>query len=752
MNESPEKRLSPIEAYNVRQAIDAFVMSKAPLRSIAETVRQANAPGTSPFERYAGLVLHDAGAETLIDAPPSAGVTFIAPGAGTFARITCSDTAPQCVKGAAVDVENALNRLMDIGSALEFASLAQSQRQKRVSISFLGADYTPAAPTHRTAAVTFPELGQGGKPDLAFFNELDWRVLDHVASDARTVFQSCLKPNMHQALLGASAPDGSDWDLRTRLATVLSRLDLPMRTRFEFDVARGIQATLVAFEVPPVTSFPKRCNGSDASEQLEGARMGYALRLGCLAAAAGFGSGKHVRYAYVQARDADGMPLFEGTFERDAYVRSVLMALDEGTLGDSGLRFNPEALLEVILPGQFHLLGAVSADPTPEIAAHSGKPSAPDIAERAREQRKEPWRDERELPARMQALFCATRICDIDTSHYLGSSSELIDEARSDADESSLAAIARLEHVVQTQAEKLSPPAGNPEARPLYCGNALARAALPLLRDELTVGSDAEAFLAEAAPSEEFMVAEQAERFLASLDAESARSDEAKASTRANRAATAGHPTFYRAPSALFHAHIGLSDLYQRIGDVNGAIAHADYCIGLAPTTAGAYFRKADVLAEEGRYAEAGNVLTAGLRTAIAEQDCALLYYHLALVLTHMGRANDAAAIQVYTASLAGEFAQRANDVVAQLRKRKNAPVIAYASPIAAAREMIRAGIIVAPGNAARALVAQAALGLSNAEAPLAAAPYVGALASYLPADPVLSAVYRALKHGIKNV
>jgi len=207
-------------------------------------------------------------------------------------------------------------------------------------------------------------------------------------------------------------------------------------------------------------------------------------------------------------------------------------------------------------------------------------------------------------------------------------------------------------------------------------------------------------------------------------------------------------PQFFRAPSALFHAHMGLSDLYQRMGDFAGAIAHADACIALAPTTASAYFRKADILAQQTRSAEAMNVLTAGLCCAISKRDCALLYYHLGLLLWCVGRKSDAAAVQVYTSSLQGEFAEKARAVVKSLRTRRSASVIVHASPLAAAREIARARIPLAPNEMARTLIARAAIGLSCANAPEAAAPYVAELTTYLPGDRIIATTSRSIIHG----
>ena len=159
--------------------------------------------------------------------------------------------------------------------------------------------------------------------------------------------------------------------------------------------------------------------------------------------------------------------------------------------------------------------------------------------------------------------------------------------------------------------------------------------------------------------------------------------------------------------------------------------------------------RKADVLASQKRYHEAANVLTEGLRLAVSPRDCALLYYHLALILWNTDRKREAVAVHVYTTSLAGEYADKAKKVVMSLRKRDDSPVIVYASPLAASREMIRARIPVSPSDAARTLVVKAAVGLSCAGAPEACAPYAAAMASYFRDDRIIASACRSIRFGV---
>ena len=393
-------------------------------------------------------------------------------------------------------------------------------------------------------------------------------------------------------------------------------------------------------------------------------------------------------------------------------MKSALAAIDSGNLADPIFRFDAWGMAPLI---DVCWLALDSENVQGE------KPADFNEAHN----RIDPELDGRMLPPNFAKTFGAKRVRDMDTHAYFGGHSELIDEAKGDSNDSVLAAVASLEHAISTLESQVAPPDDDARSRPLYCGNPASRVAVALLADEFSIGNEAQLFLDERTGLHDD----------GELPREYRDNDHI--------------PSFFRAPNALFHAHMGLSDLYQRMGDFNGAMAHADYCLSLGPTTAHAYFRKADILAEQTRRTEAANVLIAGLRCALSKRDCALLYYHLALLLWQMGRRCDAAAIQVYASSLEGEFAEKARNVVASIRKKPDCPVIAHGSPLAAAREMSRSRIPVVPSDEARALVAQAALGLSCANAPSAAAPYARILADYLRNDRIIVVACNSLAFGI---
>ena len=695
---------SQYEVHKARQAMDALLSAPAPCRTLANLAR-SDAAGLEPFERYASITLADAGAGTLASLPPGYGIHLKGPEDGQLARFVFKGLPSRETRALLNQVEDALNRLICLCDALEDAKRdahdAHAAHDGRIRISWMGVDRNPRQPGWRSAHVQLPRLAPSTALSEAYFNEVDWRMLDNVASTGRALFQNSLKPNARQSVLGATAPDGSDWDVRTRLAALLGRMELSLAFSFRYDCDVERHAIDVVFATPPVTSFPQRkpTPALDALEELgecgEAARRTYALRLAALVGCACFGAGHRIETARVTAEDAAGNKLFICVFDRTAFVRGALAAIDDGTLASPDLRFDPAGVSALLGSNCVKDKGDTPLYPVCPIGSNRVKP----------------WCDERELPQDLRELFGAKRVCDLDTGHNFGGFSDVIETAKADSADSMLAAIAQLEQLLESIVA--TPPDDNATSRPLYCDNPFSRIAIPLVADELSVG-------------------ERAQEFVQGKDPEG----------------TMKIPQFFRAPSALFHAHMGLSDLYQRMGDFAGAIAHADACIALAPTTASAYFRKADILAQQTRNAEAMNVLTAGLCCAISKRDCALLYYHLGLLLWRVGRKSDAAAVQVYTSSLQGEFAEKARAVVKSLRTRRNTSVIVHASPLAAAREMARARIPLAPNEMARTLIARAAIGLSCANAPEAAAPYIAELTTYLPGDRIIATTSCSIIHG----
>ena len=754
-------QLDPFETGIVRQLVTALVTAQKPGRALCDLARRHNAPDAEVFERYAATLLHESGVEHLANTPLVDSLSLEGPGYGNLAHLSAKSGLSLALHGLLLDVEDALGRIMAIADAVEDAALNAAQADATaMRITFMGVDRRPKTPSYRSALVDLPQIGSSSRPSMVFYNELDWRILDNVSSIGHTVFQSCIRPNARQAVLQAKAPNGSDWDVRTRLATILDGLELPLHFAYRFDCDVERRTATVAFSVPPASSLPKVPFASELPQSpncsnalVPAAHESYILRLMCLVACACFGSGRHIEHAYLLAETEGGQLVAECAFDRDAFVRTVLVSVDDKSLSDRSLRFNPRRLAELMSPrwlsfrvdiaqdaglrarrstsasgkSQDSFQPSKSLEPL-DIPEHTSRIAGVLLGARPIDFDEAPARisvadDARKLDDSLVRLFGALRIKDLDTRRYFGENANLIEEARSSSRETILAAIAQLETVVARLENEVHPFDDNASARPLYCGNPLSRIAVALLADELAIGNQAQAFL-DGNYFEDVPVGDR----------------------RHKRPAT-----FFRVPNALFDAHMGLADLYLRLGDFGGAASHADYCMSLAPTTVATYLLKADILGQQHRYAQAANVLIAGLNCAISKRDCSLLYYHLGLLYWRMDKKEDAVALQVYASSLHGEFADKAREAVANLRKQPDVPVIVHASPQAAVRQLMRSRIPIAPTNEARNLIASAAIGLSCANAPLAAAPYAEALVAYLPSDRILEATFKSLRHGIRT-
>ena len=697
----------------VSRVLDQIIRSTTPLREIMSVINRAHDYEASPFEVYAGTVLADAGASRLNRIMPASALRILKQDEETNVHLVCSHNLDDEKRSLVLHVESALNRLLMIQEALEHGAFeSKHDDAHRIGVSAYGASYIKYEADVEGASVRLPAIKPTDHASYALFHEIDWRCVENIAANSHVILQNDALKNRRQTILGAYAPGGSDWDVRTRLAALLESLELPFRWSYHFDCNVSAHAAAVSFTVPPLgvlpcsTPNPLMSNHSSESSIRQNARLCYAIRLAVLMASASFGAGRNIDNAYVVCRDQDDTKtVFQIRFERNHFVKDVLSRVDDGSCSDPKLRFDPHALFKIILNGEGDLT-----------FIHEGAPFPPStIPQEFLDNRRPVHLDSRELPEKMQMLFCAHRIDELDTATYFGPQSSAIDEARSDADDSPLAAIARLEEVVDELSSLTYPPDDDADARPLYCGNPFARLMVSLLRETSAVSRDAEAFL-------------QGEQ------------------------AVEGNwrpPYYFRAPSALYHAYMGLSDLYERIGDLRGAEAQADKCLALAPTTADAHFRKAHLLAQQGRLTEAANVIISALEYAVSYSDCSLLYYHLALLLWNLNRQNDAAAVFVYAASLSGEYAEKAKKAVNGLKKKENIPVIVHASPRAALHDMRQQRIPVAPSETVLALIAQATLGLSCAQAPLAAEPYAHSLARYLQDDAVIVSACRSLEHGI---
>ena len=732
-------KLDTLQVHGMRAALDGVLDAAHPLAAMERLAARADAQGASAFERYAGIVLRDAGIADVAHAPFASSVMATPPSDMHLARLKSPEELDDGEWAALVRVENAFNRLLCIADAIEDGIEGVSQSaEMNFFISRQGSGFESKRPGFRSAFVALPELELGESATPAYFNEVDWRVFDYIVANGHVVFQNNMLPNPNLTSMSAHAMVGSDWDVRTRMASILESLELPLRFAYRYDCDTQAQCVSVRFTVPEQEDLPRSGLPAEFDVVLpeqdgtprsglpvtrDGACLSYVVRLACLMAAAAFGAGKLIAHAFVSAWDAAWeRPLMSFEFDRFEFVQTTLKEIDSGALCDAALRFDYEAACELV-----HPLRCSLADPDDALSRAEVFDDGMDA------QRVEVWRDARPLDDRMQDLFLALRVCDVDAWHYLGGNENIIELAKQDANDSTIAAIAHLESIVDELEHLTAAEAEGDDRRLLFCDGPYARAVVALAADQIDVGSEAEHYLVEDGEH----VVDEAERVLRGSLPSSWRGYPPKSAVR-----------FKRAPDALFHAHMGLSDLYERLGDYRGAEDEADRCIELAPTVVRAHFRKADILAQQGRFVEAANVILGALPFAVREDDCALLYYHLALFLWKIGNERDAATVFEYLTSFEGDYARKAARTVQDLRKRAGVEYLISANPSAAAEELKRAGIPVVPSKDAKNLIARAAIGLASAHAPLAAAPYAAALVRFEKGNPTLAITWASLRYG----
>ena len=673
---------------------------------------RADDASAEPFERYAGSVLRDAGAIELTESgKPSIQLDRVADG-----QLVHLYTYPTR-RADAVDklhvLEDALNRVLGVDSAIMNGIGSQSPESaySRASVQreiyqLQGLDYPLWSNPLRGAHVKLPAMLRYRKEPLAFFNEVDWRMLDNVASIAHLCYQSTILANSNQTVFGMKGPHGSEWDVRTRLASSLLNLWVSLRTTYRFDCDVSKNTATVHFTVPPLASFPSSIPSEDRTslqpvgDKLPAGRLVYCLRVAALIAALCFGAGRPIEHAFVIGLDELHNPLVSCAFNRRDYVYETLPAIDSGVVADPALRFDPEGIQSTLAADASEY---VLENPRP---LPLGTLEANRIA---------PHEDERILPDDMQCLFHAKRVCDIDVSHYLGGAQGVIDEAREDSDSARIAAIAQLEWLVEELEDNLTPPPGQPNARPMFCENALQRAAIVLLDDELSIGADAEAFL--------------------SFDEESP--------------SKLPDVYYYRAPSALFHAHVGLADLHLKLRDFKGADSHADRCITLAPTVAAGYTMKVNALANQNRMEEAANVAMTGLRCAVADNDCAMLLFNLYMLFKRMSKETESDALLAYTSTFSGIYGKSAQEILRDNAETAPSHAFEFANLGEAADIIASCGIPLITDRTRNALIARAALGLANAQAPNAAAPYIELLAQRFPHNRTILSACNSIIHGL---
>lgn len=97
-------------------------------------------------------------------------------------------------------------------------------------------------------------------------------------------------------------------------------------------------------------------------------------------------------------------------------------------------------------------------------------------------------------------------------------------------------------------------------------------------------------------------------------------------------------------PDAYFNAHSNASIALGLLGKHEQALAHADVCLRLAPTSTFATLRKVRILEAQSRIYEAADLIIGALRHAVTPRDASICHYRLAYMQWKLGREDLAAA------------------------------------------------------------------------------------------------------------
>ena len=115
-------------------------------------------------------------------------------------------------------------------------------------------------------------------------------------------------------------------------------------------------------------------------------------------------------------------------------------------------------------------------------------------------------------------------------------------------------------------------------------------------------------------------------------------------------------------PDAYFNAHSNASIALGMLGRNEEALAHADVCLRLAPTSTYATMRKVRVLESESRIYEAADLIKEALRHAVTPRDAAICHYRLAYMEWKLGREDLAVACYQRSMSWDTEMASQARE------------------------------------------------------------------------------------------
>ena len=461
----------------------------------------------------------------------------------------------------------------------------------------------------------------------------DQRVENHPLTDDG--LRACYRD------LGTEQTPG-EWVVRSVVANAAECLRTPFRVVYDLrcNVAEGI--ALVSLEIPRPRCMAIFVPG--ASEQAGLARA-YALRLSTLIAKHAFGASNKISRVVVNCHEHDN----DETLLSISYTQQVLDALlsvvDDSTVEDAfpsdesirssfgaGQWFEPvEPFFELtdshLLPEQaFTYPELDEREASPEVQRTCGAKRISDLGINESAGRLQAWHNVRRRLAgsteqAVQALV-ATRdsVKDITVVEACTRVIQaLVDGSVEPDDTDALAQLfidgAALDRAVARAVELLDD-ANGPED---------PAAAAKILEDALAPIDNMGAYLDDET---------NVYRYFGSVSER----------IHHNLAINEGGRQIRLVPDAYFNAHSNASIALGMLGENERALAHADVCLRLAPTSTFATMRKVRILESQSRIYEAADLIKDALRHAVTPRDAAICQYRLAYMEWKLGREDLAAA------------------------------------------------------------------------------------------------------------
>lgn len=196
-------------------------------------------------------------------------------------------------------------------------------------------------------------------------------------------------------------------------------------------------------------------------------------------------------------------------------------------------------------------------------------------------------------------------------------------------------------------------------------------------------------------------------------------------------------------PDSYFNAHSNASIALGMLERYDEALAHADICMRIAPTSTYATMRKVRILEAQSRIYEAADLIISVLRHAVTPRDASISLYRLAYMEWKLGREDLAAACYVRSMSwdtdIAGQAREELNDLLEAVPNLQR-PTDEQADALLA-REGIPLGCVRTDGEHTLA----AAVACMDAQTFLPASPLTAVLFG-MNGDDVVMGVYRSLR------